>query len=192
MRSDFLDRVSIRHLMPRPPLRRLLAIAPLAAGALAACGGSDEPASGSSPSTVGIEQPATTGRAAAATTEQAAPASGGGDCAGDDAVSGAVGAAVVLDPGSGPELGCHYYSADGVVSVGVITEDPTNRTVADIERNNIDAERVEGVGDGAYSIVSPGGIVQFGVFIDDRHVLVTIDGVEADEATARAVYDLFA
>lgn len=124
------------------------------------------------------------------TTAAPGPVSASTVCAPDTEVAGVIGATVTLDPGSGDEDGCNYYSDDGSVSVGVVSEDPTTRTVEDVERN-LEVDRVEGVGDTAYVAVMPGGIVQFGVFVDDRHVLVTTQGVEPDPATAQAVYELF-
>jgi hypothetical protein len=106
-------------------------------------------------------------------------------------VSTAVGATVALDPPAEDDDGCQYYSSDGNVSVGVVIEDPTARTIEDVERN-LEVDRVPGVGDTAYVSITPGGIVQFGVFADARHVLVTVQGVAADAATGQAVYDLFA
>ena len=123
------------------------------------------------------------------------PGSGSGSgalaCPDEAAVSEAVGSEVAADPPTAES--CNYYDSSGSVSVGIVVEDPTSRTVEDIERNLAGVDRVEGVGDGAYEVLMEGDIVQFGAFESGRHVLVTISGVEApDVAIGRAVYDLFA
>lgn len=174
--------------IPRRARTKMVLLAALLAGAaLSGCGGTDTASPGASPTSAATDP-----------TDPPEPPPGGdvgsGDavsCASDADVVSAVGATVVLDPGSGDEDGCQYYSEDGIVSVGVVFEDPTTRTIEDVERN-LEVDRVEGVGDSAYEAVMPGGIVQFGVFADGRHVLVTIQGTEPDPAAARAVYALFA
>ena len=161
----------------------------LAVAALGACGGDD-----TSPSAAGNAAPTSAASSPTEPSTDAGSGSGSGGtvtCASDADVEAAVGTAVKRTPGVGDEDGCNYYSDDFAVSVGVVFEDPTTRTVEDVERN-MNVDRVEGVGDAAYETVMPGGIVQFGVFADGRHVLVTIQGIEPDPAAARAVYDLFA
>lgn len=178
-----VDSVAVPTTFAPPAVRNLL-LAPLVAAvvamAAAGCSSTEEATPG------GGDAAATPSTTAA---PGAAPASTA--CVAEEEVVGVIGANVTLDPGSGDEDGCHYYSADGAVSVGVVFEDPTTRTVEDVERN-LEVDRVGGVGDAAYVSITPGGIVQFGVFVDDRHVLVTTQGVEPDPATAQAVYGLFA
>jgi hypothetical protein len=117
--------------------------------------------------------------------------SGALTCPDEAAVSEAVGVEVAADPPTADS--CRYYDAGGSVSVGIVVEDPTSRTVEDIERNLAGVELVEGVGDGAYEVLMGGDIVQFGAFESGRHVVVTISGVDApDVAIGRAVYDLIA
>ena len=169
--------------------RRLVAVLALTtAGVLAACGGSDDAeAGGETTETAGAPAGADPADPTGPTDPADAPA-----CASDTEVSDAVGTDVALDPSSGGDVGCNYYSEDGTVSVNVLVEDPTARTVEDVERNDAGFERVEGAGDAAYAAVTPGGIVQFGVFEGTSHRLVTIDGADADVATGQAVYQLFA
>ena len=113
----------------------------------------------------------------------------GSPCPADVDVTAAVGVEVVAEPPA-PDR-CGYSSSDGVASVGIDVEDPTSRTLADVERNQ-PVEPVDGLGDDAYSIETPGGIVQLGVFGDGAHVLVTVQGFDgATVAAARAVYDLY-
>jgi hypothetical protein len=152
---------------------------------LAACGGS-----------TGSSAPSTTAPTPTAAADDPSPptpvdGSASSTCASDAEVSAVVGAGVALDASSDDEIGCHYYSDDGVVSVGVVVEEPASRTIEDVERN-IEVDRVDGVGDEAYVSISPGGITQFGVFAGARHVLVTVQGVDADASTGQAVYELFA
>ena len=170
-------------IVPSPGVRRRPAtLAVLAVlGLLAGCGSADDDA--------GSE---------GATPTEASSSSGSGDSAGEpgcanaDTVSGVVGAEVALDPSSGGDLGCSYYSDDGVVSVNVTPEDPTTRTIEDVERNHAGVQRVDGVGDAAYGSVTPGGIIQFGVFEGTSHTLVTIQGVDGGVAVGQAVYELVA
>lgn len=148
---------------------------------LAGCGGDDPDSGGTS---AGSDS-------AGDDTGGSGGGSGRDDCPDETAVSDAAGVSVSLDPPT--EGGCHYYDETGDVSVGIEVEDPTSRTIEDIERNNADAERVEGLGDAAHESITPGGIVQVGVFEGGRYVLVTVQGADgADTATGRAVYELFA
>ena len=75
------------------------------------------------------------------------------------------------------------------MSVNVLVEQPTAQTIEDVERN-LSVDRVEGVGDAAWEMVTPGGIVQFGAFEGDQYVMVTISGASDDPAIGRAVYEL--
>jgi hypothetical protein len=113
------------------------------------------------------------------------------DCPSDAGISDAVGAEVALDPSSSiDDLGCNYYSDDGVVSVGVVVEAPASRTIDDVRRN-LEVEDVAGIGDEAVISLTPGGIAQLTVADGDRLVLVTVSGVDDPEAGAIAAFAVF-
>lgn len=168
------------------PLRPALLVAVFSAALiLGGCGSSGDDTS--------TDTTATSEEAGTADDSGAIEGDGGGSCPDQTQVAAAVSADVELSPGSNPVDGCNYYGKEGTpdaeVSVNVLIEQPTAQTIDDVERN-LPVDRVEGVGDAAWETVTPGGIVQFGAFEDDRYVTVTIAGASDDVAMGRSVYEL--
>jgi hypothetical protein len=172
------------------PRQLLLLLAALGLFALAGCGSSDsEAGDGTTATTATTAGSVASDEGAGSDSDEGAAVS----CPDEAAVADAVGADVALDPMSGGVDGCNYYgeagSPDAEVSVNLLVEQPTSMTIEDVERN-LPVDRVEGVGDAAWEVVRPGGIVQFGAFEGDRYVTVTISGASEDVAMGRAVYEL--